>query len=61
MKISEMTSLSSSASCKGFKQDTKQEQQLKRRQRKRSDIDDISEFEKIMTREFPQFYGKGEF
>lgn len=61
MKVSEMTSISSSASCKGFKQDTRQEQQLKRRQQKRGDIEDISEFMKILQRECPEFYGKGDF
>lgn len=57
MKISEMCGVGSSSAAKGFKRDRQQRNQIKQREAKRRDIEDINQFMATLAAICPEYYG----
>ncbi|AUR88965.1 hypothetical protein NVP1231O_13 [Vibrio phage 1.231.O._10N.261.49.F8] len=57
MKICEMMGTGSSSASKGMRNDAKKRDLIKRRQKKRNDIDDINSFMTVMASICPEYYG----
>ena len=57
MYTSDLTTLSRSASSKGFQKDRQNHEAIKRREQKWRDIDDINKFAEIMADLIPDIYG----
>lgn len=60
MKVSELCGVGSSSAAKGFKKDATQRNQIKQRQAKRRDIEDINQFMATLAAMCPQYYGENE-
>lgn len=57
MKVSELCGVGSSSAAKGFKRDRHQRDQIKQRQAKRRDIEDVNQFMATLAAICPQYYG----
>lgn len=57
MKICEMMGTGSSSASKGMRKDATQREQIKQRQSKRRDIEDINQFMATLASICPQYYG----
>lgn len=57
MKICELMGTGSSSASKGMKQDRQRRDQIKQRQAKRRDIEDINQFVATLAAICPQYYG----
>lgn len=60
MKICELGGTGSSSMSKGMRKDATQRDQIKHRQAKRRDIDDINQFMATLAAICPQYYSAGE-
>ena len=60
MKICELGATGSSSMSKGMRKDATQRDQIKQRQTKRRDIEDINQFMATLAAICPQYYGENE-
>lgn len=60
MKICELGGTGSSSMSKGMKQDRQRRDQIKRRQAKRRDIEDINQFMATLAAICPEYYSNGD-